>query len=1040
MDTGTARHRHSTGRTFVHLATSVLLPLLVGAVVLAVDAAPLAGQYFGRNKVQYDDFDFQVLETEHFRVHFYGSQSEQAIEDVARMAERWYGRLARTFEHAFREKKPLIFYSNQPDFQQTNVIGGFISQGTGGVTEGLKNRVVMPFAESYGETHHVLGHELVHAFQYDMAQAGRGGGATGFQRLPLWSVEGLAEYLSVGRRSSHTAMWMRDAVLRDDVPTIEQMSRTGEYFPYRFGHALWAYVGGRFGDESVTAFYRTAARQGLKSASEEVLGLPLDTLSEEWRRDTRDFYARAMEGRSDPNEVGSRIVPRELEENPGLHISPSVSPDGSRIVYLGQREVFSVDLWVADARTGEVQGRLATANANPHLDQLAYMNTSGTWSPDGRRFAFVTYAQGDNQIAVANVEERTIVERYPLEEVGGIYSMDWSPEGERIVFSGTSGGVTNLYMLDLERGTARKLTDDRWSELHPSFSPDGSTVAFSTDRGDAGNLRDLLFPRPGLGFLDLESGGISVRRPFENAKHIDPKWSPDGSSLYFVSDRDGFSDIYRLALRSGSARRVTRVATGVSGITELSPALTVAREGGAVLFTVFRDGGYTVQRLSAQESRGQPLREVPRAAIHAGMLPPRNLQQPIWVAQYLQDPAGLPPAEGFEVSDYDAGLALDYVAQPTGGVSVDRFGTSLGGSVAAFFSDMLGDHQLGVAVQANGRVKDIGGQVAYANRDSRTNWTLQGGRIPYRTAFARRGTGELNGQQLRTIDLIIDRTILNRATAGLRYPFSLTRRFEADAGATHIGFDRERLRTYFAPTGQPVAQEDTELPSPAGLNLYHASAALVLDRSFMAFTSPVRGARGRLEVEGNTGDLTFANVLADYRHYFFLNPLTLAFRGFHYGRYGTDADNNRLTPIFLGFDRYVRGYNQTSFNAGECTLDPSDEEACPEFDRLVGSRMAVASAELRIPLNGTDQFGLLDWGTIPVELSIFADAGAAWTAEESPELTFERSTPKRVPVFSYGASARFNLLGRMVFEVYYAHPFQRPQQDWVWGFQLAPGW
>jgi hypothetical protein len=131
----------------VHRAFA-LVAMAATLLVLAPD--PASAQYFGRNKVQYDDFDFRVVETDHFRIHSYEGMSEQAVEDAARMAERWYDRLSRTFQHAFEEevKKPLILYANQPDFQQTNAIPGFLSQATGGVTEGIKNRVIMPHAET----------------------------------------------------------------------------------------------------------------------------------------------------------------------------------------------------------------------------------------------------------------------------------------------------------------------------------------------------------------------------------------------------------------------------------------------------------------------------------------------------------------------------------------------------------------------------------------------------------------------------------------------------------------------------------------------------------------------------------------------------------------------------------------------------------------------------------------------------------------------------------------------------------------------------
>jgi hypothetical protein len=140
----------------------------IGVLLLAVAAAgflpePVQAQWsFGRNKVQYDQFDFRVLTTDHFDIHYYSEEAD-AVEDLTRMSERWYERFARTFQHEFEARKPLIIYADHPDFQQTNTLSGFIGEGTGGVTESLKNRVIMPLAGSYADTDHVLGHELVHS-------------------------------------------------------------------------------------------------------------------------------------------------------------------------------------------------------------------------------------------------------------------------------------------------------------------------------------------------------------------------------------------------------------------------------------------------------------------------------------------------------------------------------------------------------------------------------------------------------------------------------------------------------------------------------------------------------------------------------------------------------------------------------------------------------------------------------------------------------------------------------------------------------------
>jgi hypothetical protein len=158
----------------------------IGLAVLLLSAGPAAAQYFGSNKVQYETFDFQVLRTEHFDVHYYVAEQEAALAAAA-MAERWYTRLSRALDHTLSERTPIVLYASPPHFRQTTVLPGQLPDGVGGFTDHLKGRVVMPFAPALGETDHVLGHELVHAFQRDiLQQAGRS------MALPLWFLEGMA--------------------------------------------------------------------------------------------------------------------------------------------------------------------------------------------------------------------------------------------------------------------------------------------------------------------------------------------------------------------------------------------------------------------------------------------------------------------------------------------------------------------------------------------------------------------------------------------------------------------------------------------------------------------------------------------------------------------------------------------------------------------------------------------------------------------------------------------------------------------------------
>src|SRR5438309_11490796 len=168
-------------------AILVLVPALTAAL-----ASTASAQYFGRNKVRYKKLDFQVLKTEHFDIYFYPEERE-GIDIAARMAERWHARLGRLFAHELRGRQPLVLYASHPDFEQTNAIEGELSEGTGGVTEPLRRRIVLPLGGPLSDTGHVIGHELVHAFQFGMTTTpGSASGVNGAERLPLWVLEGMA--------------------------------------------------------------------------------------------------------------------------------------------------------------------------------------------------------------------------------------------------------------------------------------------------------------------------------------------------------------------------------------------------------------------------------------------------------------------------------------------------------------------------------------------------------------------------------------------------------------------------------------------------------------------------------------------------------------------------------------------------------------------------------------------------------------------------------------------------------------------------------
>ncbi len=215
-----------------------------------------------------------------------------------------------------------------------------------------------------------------------------------------------------------------------------------------------------------------------------------------------------------------------------------------------------------------------------------------------------------------------------------------------------------------------------------------------------------------------------------------------------------------------------------------------------------------------------------------------------------------------------------------------------------------------------------------------------------------------------------------------------------------------------------------------------SSAALVFDTSSYGPTSPVQGQRYRFEASPTFGDINFTGVLLDYRRYFMPAPFyTLATRVMHYGRYGRSGEDSRLYPLFIGYPTLVRGYDSGSFSASECRPDGVSD--CPAYDQLIGSRMLVANVEFRFPL--LRPFGASSgmYGPVPVEVGLFADAGAAW--QQNDPLRIFGESGRRDPVASIGATLRANLLGFLVAQADFTHPLNRPQKGFVFQFSLSPG-
>jgi Periplasmic component of the Tol biopolymer transport system len=1024
---------------------SRLLPFRCSVTVLALFAicsvsAPAAAQYFGQNKVHYRSFDFQVMKTDHFDIYFYESE-RPAIDIAARMAERWRVRLEKLMKHELSGRQPLVLYASHTDFEQTNVIGGAIGEGTGGVTEPIRRRIVLPLAGPLADTDHVIGHELVHAFQFDMTTGPDSPpGRSGIDRLPLWFIEGMAEYLSIGPVDSNTAMWIRDAARQEMLPDLKDLNDP-KYFPYRWGQAVWAYIGGRWGDEVIGQLLLTAAATGdIDAAFEHVLGVKEKEFSSDWHAAIQKTYGDILADASRSDQIGRLVIGgKRIGEE--LNVGPSISPDGQWIAFLSTRSLFSTDLYLAEASTGKIVRKLTSTATDPHTSSIQFIYSAGAWDSASKQIAVGTVATGRAALAIFDAQKGSRTKEIPVPDVDEILNPTWSPDGKAIAFSAMQRGLTDLFIYDLSTERLRRLTNDPYAEIHPAWSPDGKRIAFATDRLTS-DLATLSFGPYRLVVIDVETGAIDAVKGFEDARHLNPQWSPDSQALYFISDRGGIPNLFRIGLDAqagSSVTQLTRLATGVSGITASSPALSVASRTGTVAFSVYQDSKYDI--FTVNGGPGKPLAPVTQ---NAAILPPVD-RKPSQVTELLaSSTVGLPePQTAPEIVPYSPRLHIEGVAQPVVGVGVSRFGTSFGGGLALSFSDMLRNHQLVTAFQINSGLggntsfKDIGMQVGYFNQASRWNWGVVGGQVPYLSSgFQSSLSQRPNGDVIQTDQLFVFRQTERSASGVVAYPFNRASRIELQGGASQISFDQiVTTQSYSRITGQ-VFQNDTETTSLGDtLSLGTSSAAYVFDTSIFGATSPVQGQRSRFEVSPTFGTLNFTGFLADYRHYFMPAPFyTVAVRAMHYGRYGRDSSDTRIFPLYIGYPWLVRGYDVGSFSSDECVGDGTT--SCAAIDKLTGSRMLIGNIEFRFPL--LRPFGVSGnmYGPVPVEVAFFADGGTAWQAGERPGVL----GGSHGGVSSAGVALRVNIFGFAVGEFDVARPFQRPGQGWQFGFNLMPGW
>jgi Tol biopolymer transport system component len=1027
--------------------------------VLVVSTA-LKAQNFGQNKVRYKNEKFKVLQTPHFEIYYY-IKNEPLIQKFAQDAETWYKMHQQVFRDTFQKKNPIILYSNQPDFQQTTALNGEIGLGTGGVTEALKNRVIMPVTELSNQTRHVLGHELVHAFQYHTLLERDSMRLESVGQVPLWMVEGMAEYLSIGKIDAFTSMWMRDALLNRDIPSLKDLTNSNRYFPYRYGQAFWTFVGSTYGDSTIVPLLTATAKYGYENGLKATLGYDDRSLSGLWKQAIEAHYRPLLKmDSSQVNVSGTKIIDNKNAGN--MNVAPAISPDGKLLAFLSEKDLFGIDLFLADAKTGRIIKKLSSQVSNSHIDDFNFLESAGAWSPDSKKFAFSVFSKGKNHLLIIDVDKGRTVLQTDMGKVEQFGNLTWSPDGSSIAFSGMVEGQSDIFAYNLNTRVVTQLTNDIYSDYAPSYSPDGSRLVFSSDRASAskGNISSV---HPlNLTILNLGSKSLSNLPVFEGANNLNAQFSGDSKRIFFLSNRDGFRNLYEYNLENQQLKQLTDYFTGISGITEFSPALSVSRNDD-IVYSYYRSQRYTLYNASLSNFKATPV-DPGAVNLEAAILPPvensgvnivnLNLKSFGRFERVISDSLRMIP--------YKPKFRLDYLANSGVGVSTSRFGTGVQGGIVGMFSDILGENQIVANLSINGEVYDFGGLVGYVNQASRINWGFAVSHIPYLTGFRDITTEELpTNDENVTIPVYNERTNIirtfeNQAQVFAAYPFNKVHRFEAGSAISRYSYRVDRMSNYYenidGMVGNYLGSERTHVSNAEAseqlgvalrsFSIFQVSATFIGDNSIFGLTAPLDGFRYRIGAEQYFGDYKFSGVNADVRKYVRTKPFTFAARALTYMRLGMDGEN--LYPLYLGYPYLIRGYEANSFYNNR-----TESSGTFDINQLSGSKIAVFNFEVRLPFTGPKKLTQIPSKFLFTDLNLFFDAGVAWDefskvsfkSQPNGELLANGRPSERVPALSAGVSLRVNMFGYFVLEPYYAFPFQRKDvKAGVFGLTFAPGW
>jgi len=208
----------------------------------------------------------------------------------------------------------------------------------------------------------------------------------------------------------------------------------------------------------------------------------------------------------------------------------------------GEKGVFSTRIAYVVKRGNRFELQIADADGAGEETALASFEPiiSPTWSPDGKRLAYVSL---ENKKPVVYVHSLLDGKRHVAANFKGSNSAPaWTPDGSRLAVALSRDGGSQLFLVNADGSGLRRLTNSAGIDTEPVFSPDGQTLYFTSDRGGSPQIYRM-----------AAVGGDAQRVTFEGGYNVSPRISRDGRSLAYISRNNGK---YQVALLDLATRQV----------------------------------------------------------------------------------------------------------------------------------------------------------------------------------------------------------------------------------------------------------------------------------------------------------------------------------------------------------------------------------------------------------------------------------------------------------------------------------------------------